>query len=66
MKSEIEKLILKTYQLLPKFLQNNQLLIDSVSPIAEKRLREMKQEVIQANWKKVELEQTLKNIKQKQ
>lgn len=66
MKSEIEKLILKTYQLLPKSLQNNQLLISYVSPIAEKRLREMKQEVIHAKWKKVELEQTLTNIKQKQ
>lgn len=63
MNGKTEKLILKTYQLLPPVLQEKQCIVNVVMPIAEKQLQAIKQEVLRKNWEKVQLEDKLKVLK---
>ena len=65
-KEKIENNILKIYSLLPAFLKDNPKVSAYVGEIAERKLRQVKQDVLQANWKKVQLEKQLKDLKQSQ
>lgn len=65
MNSKIEKLILKIYILLPKAFKRNQKIIDKISPIAERQLSTIKQELIKVNWQRYQLERELSQLKVK-
>lgn len=63
MKELIEILILKIYEIMPETLRSNKMIVELVEGIAEKRLFEVKQEVIKLNWEKSFLEKDLRQFK---
>lgn len=63
MNRRLEKLILKIYILLPAPLKQSQKITGIVSPIAERQLSAVRQEVTRANWQRCQLEGELSRLK---